>query len=57
MTKQNYKTKISKDGNVTFWSVYEQSWKCVHATLISDRDSATMTERDRNRIAAVAKTI
>ena len=50
------KTKISRDGKVTFWSVYEQAWKCVYASLISDRDLTTLTQRERNRIADAAKT-
>lgn len=49
------KTKIAKDGKVTFWSVYEQVWKCVYASLILDRDLATMTEYQRLRIAKAAK--
>lgn len=48
-------TKISKDGNVTFWSVYEQQWKTVYASLIMDRDLATLTQRERDRIAKAAK--
>jgi hypothetical protein len=50
------KMKISKDGKVTFWSVYEQIWKCVYSTLILDRDLWTMTEHQRLRIAKAAKT-
>jgi hypothetical protein len=50
------KMKISKDGKVTFWSVYEQIWKCVYATLILDRDLATMTGHQRLRITKAAKT-
>jgi len=56
MTKNNLKTKISKDGKVTFWSVYEQRWHCYYASLIMSRDLATLTQRDRSRIAAAAKT-
>ncbi len=56
MTKNNLKTKISKDGRVTFWSVYEQVWKCRYASMIMSRDLATLTQRERNRIAAAAKT-
>ena len=55
--KNNLKTKISKDGKVTFWSVYEQRWQCRYASLISSRDLATLTQRERNRIAAAAKTV
>jgi len=53
---KNLTTKISKDGKVTFWSVYEQQWKTVYASLIMDRDLATLTESERNRIAKAAKT-
>lgn len=49
------KTKIAKDGKVTFWSVYEQQWKCVYASLILDRDLAALTQSERNRIARAAK--
>ena len=50
------KIKIAKDGKVTFWSVYEQVWKTVYASLIMDRDLATLNQSERNRIAKAAKT-
>ena len=54
--KNNLKTKISKDGRVTYWSVYEQQWQCRYASLIMSRDLATLRGRERDRIAAAAKT-
>jgi hypothetical protein len=51
---KSLKTKIAKDGKVTFWSTYEQQWKCVYASLILDRDLATLTQQERNRIAKAA---
>lgn len=50
------KTKISKDGKVTFWSVYDQQWLCVYASLMMSRDLATLTKRERDQIAVAAKT-
>ena len=44
------KMKISRDGIVTFWSVYEQRWLRYYASLILDRDLATMTSQQRLRI-------
>jgi hypothetical protein len=49
------KMKISRDGIVTFWSVHEQVWKCVYASLILNRDLATMLTYQRLRIAKAAK--
>lgn len=55
-TMKALKTKIAKDGKVTFWSTHEQKWKCVYASLIPDRDLATLTQRERDRIAKAATT-
>ena len=48
-------TVVAKDGKVTFWATYEQRWLTVYASLMLDRDLATLTQRERDRIAAAAK--
>jgi hypothetical protein len=50
--KNKYPMKISRDGIVTFWSVYEQRWLNYYASLVLDRDLASMNTRERKRIAA-----
>lgn len=46
----NYKTKFHRNGEVTFWNVYEQNWNRVRAKSISDQNLASMNKKDRERI-------
>ena len=43
------KLSLHRDGTVTYWSVYQQSW-CVHVVRIPDRELAAMSTRDVSRI-------
>ena len=49
-TEDPYRTQFHRDATVTFWSVFEQSWKRLPAALISDDDLATMSKKDRARV-------
>ena len=51
---KNYKTTIRK-GYVRYWSCYDQQWRTVAASNISDRDLATLTSSERSRIARAAR--
>lgn len=47
-----YETTYHRDGTVTYWSVYHQSWQHrVPAQDIPDRELAAMSETERRRIA------
>jgi hypothetical protein len=52
--KGNYETTIRRNGIVRYWSVYDQQWQRSHARLIADRDLATLTQGERDRIARAA---
>ena len=54
MKTNNYKTTIRK-GVVKYWSCYDQQWRTVVASNISDRDLATLTSSERSRIARAAR--
>ncbi len=43
-----------RDGTVTYWDVYTQTWRRTAADRISDRVLASMDEAERNRIARMA---
>lgn len=43
-----------RDGTVTYWDVYAQTWRRTPATAIRARILASMSERERTRIARLA---
>lgn len=43
------KLTLHRDGTVTYWSVYQQSW-CVHVVRIPDRELAAMSRSEVSRI-------
>ena len=43
------KLSLHRDGTLTYWSVYQQSW-CVHVVRIPDREFAAMDATERSRI-------
>jgi hypothetical protein len=45
----NFKTTCHRDGTVTYWSVYDQTWK-RHEYCIPDRELAAMSETERRRV-------
>ena len=47
---KSLKNKYHRDGTVTFWDVYSQTWTRKTAAQISDETLATMTEAERARI-------
>jgi hypothetical protein len=55
MMKKNdpYKTTYHRDGTVTLWDVYTQSWLRIVAGEISDRTLATLNDQERARIASL----
>lgn len=42
-------TICHKDGTISYWSIYDQSWK-NHAEEIPDRELAAMGESERERV-------
>ena len=48
------KTKYHRNGEVTFWDVYDQVWRRVAADRIDDAALASLTEAERRRIAKMA---
>lgn len=53
-TPDLFRTKFHKDGTITFWNVYEQQWNRTKASRISDQNLASMSSRDRERLARTA---
>ena len=49
-----YGTRYHRNGDVTYWDVYTQSWERRPAHAIQDNILATMTDRERTRIARLA---
>jgi hypothetical protein len=46
-TKRDFNTKYHRDGLITYWSVYRQTWvKCV--SNIPNRELAAMSPRERD---------
>lgn len=39
-----------RDGDVTYWSVYRQTWVREHVTEISDREFAAMSDKERKLV-------
>lgn len=42
------KPTMHRDGTITYWSVYEQSW-CYRAEMVPDCELAAMSDADRTR--------
>jgi len=47
----NTTNKYHRDGTVTFWSVYQQSWTRCDAARIDHAELAAMNDGERKRIA------
>jgi hypothetical protein len=47
-TRDAYRATYHRDGTVTLWSVYQQSW--VRTGHVSDEELAARDERERARI-------
>ena len=45
------KTKFHRDGTVTFWDVYQQTWVRTQGSRISDECLASLSPGERRRIA------
>ena len=53
--KPNYGTTYHRDGTVSYWSVYLQSWQRVSAyELTRHADYATLSSAERDRIGRMA---
>jgi hypothetical protein len=50
----NYKTTHHRDGTVTLWSVYRQSWQRIAAEDVSDETLSTLPADERAKIRAMA---
>jgi len=40
-----------KNGEVTYWSVYQQRWIRCHVSRVPDREVAAWNDRERARLA------
>lgn len=49
-TPDLFRTRFHRDGTVTLWNVFVQSWERYHAGDVSDDLLATLGERTRRRI-------
>ena len=47
-SKTGYESTFHRDGTVTVWDVYSQSW--LRTRRPSDRVLASLDERERNRV-------
>ena len=58
MTQPNIKSDLAntyhRDGTVSYWSVQDQQWRRLPAGEIPDEDLASMSDRERARIARIA---
>jgi len=43
------KTKFHRDGTITYWSVYKQSWQ-HRVSSIPNEELAAMNEKERSRV-------
>lgn len=50
-----YRTTYHRDGSVTVWDVYRQTWRRLRADEVADALLATLSARERARIARTAK--
>ena len=53
-TRKPYATRYHKDGTVTLWDVYTQTWRRIAAADVSDQTLATLSDAERTRIARMA---
>lgn len=44
-----YAPVCHRDGTVSYWSVYDQSWR-VRVAHVPDRELAAMPDRERQRV-------
>ncbi|HRZ55995.1 MAG TPA: hypothetical protein P5525_11125 [Candidatus Paceibacterota bacterium] len=51
----SYKTTYHRDGTVTVWDVYSQTWRRIAADQVSDQILASLNETERRRIAKMAE--
>jgi len=47
-------TRYHRDGSITLWDIYQQSWVRVRASRVSDEVLATLAPEERKRIAKIA---
>jgi hypothetical protein len=52
--KNNMKTKYHRDGSVTFWNIFTQTWQRRSASRISDEILSSLSSAERTRIARMA---
>lgn len=48
--RSDYATKFHRDGTVTVWDVYEQTWVRTHVSRVSDQVLASLSSDERARI-------
>ena len=46
----NYKTKYHRNGTVTIWNVYTQTWVTYHAASVPDKVMASLGNIEREKI-------
>ena len=51
----SYKTTYHRDGTITYWHVYDQTWRRVRAADISAESLATMSNEERAQIERHAR--
>jgi len=50
-----YRTTFHRDGTITFWDIFQQTWRRLAAADISDHILASMPARERKRIDRMVK--
>ena len=48
--KATLKNTYHRNGKVTFWNVYSQTWRKCYPFDMSDREMASMTETERVKL-------
>jgi len=51
--KPNYKTTFHRDGSLSYWSVYTQSWHRHRPTGLLDNEIASLRIKDRQKVLAM----
>jgi len=49
------KTKYHRDGTITIWNVYTQTWLRISASHVPASVLATLSDKERARIARIAR--
>lgn len=49
-----YRTYFHRDGTVTVWDVFEQRWRRMRASNVSDAVLASLRAAERDRILEIA---